>query len=189
MVRMRGIFFFPLSFAVLLLLAGPSRAGAGAAPARSQARPQSLPQVDDCAKGVSAEQVLARVNAMRAQRQYCGPKPFAAVAPLSWDARLQASAQAYADELSLLDKLTHIDQRGQGLRERVLERGYVFRQVAENLAGGPQYLDEVMAGWLGSEGHCENLMEPRFQDIGMACVAGPGELERYWVMHLGRKAK
>ncbi|MEL4177464.1 CAP domain-containing protein [Roseateles sp. PN1] len=175
----------------MLSLAGPSRAGAGAAPAHSQARPQAqpLPQVDDCAKGVSAEQVLARVNAMRAQRQYCGPKPFAAVAPLSWDARLQASAQAYADELSLLDKLTHIDQRGQGLRERVLERGYVFRQVAENLAGGPQYLDEVMAGWLGSEGHCENLMEPRFQDIGMACVAGPGELERYWVMHLGRKAK
>lgn len=188
---MRGIFFFPISLAVLLSLAGPCWAGAGAAHAHSQARPQAqpLPQVDDCAKGVSAEQVLARVNAMRAQRQYCGPKPFAAVAPLSWDARLQASAQAYADELSLLDKLTHIDQRGQGLRERVLERGYVFRQVAENLAGGPQYLDEVMAGWLGSEGHCENLMEPRFQDIGMACVAGPGELERYWVMHLGRKAK
>ena len=45
--------------------------------------------------------------------------------------------------------------------------GYESRLTGENIAYGPVSAEEVVAGWLASPGHCENIMEPRFRDIGM----------------------
>ena len=60
-------------------------------------------------------------------------------------------------------------------------------QVAgENLAGGPETLDEALAVWIASPVHCENLMWPAFTEFGLACVRGTGKFQRYWVLHLAQ---
>ena len=61
-----------------------------------------------------------------------------------------------------------------------------MRLAGENLAAGPDSLDEALAQWLASPAHCDNLMAAEFEDMGLACVSGPGRYERYWVLHLGR---
>ncbi|MDC8785718.1 CAP domain-containing protein [Paucibacter sp. hw1] len=152
---------------------------AGSSPAE-----QREPRVCDGAP--DPVQVLRDLNALRSQARQCGDHPFSAAEPLRWDSRLQASAQAYADEMARNDFFSHVDGEGRGLRYRVLRQGYSFRRVGENLAAGPQRLDEVITGWIDSAGHCENIMEPQFVDAGLACVNGPGRYARYWVLHLGR---
>ncbi|WP_373684599.1 CAP domain-containing protein [Ramlibacter montanisoli] len=45
-----------------------------------------------------------------------------------------------------------------------------------------------MQGWLESAEHCENLMDAKFGDVAVACVAQPGtQWGTYWTMVLARK--
>jgi uncharacterized protein YkwD len=133
--------------------------------------------------------VLAALNAFRAQPQACGERVWPAVAPLRANPLLAESARRYALELARRDRLEHVGAGGTSLRTRLREAGYLIRSAGENLAGGPETLDEAMAQWLASPPHCENLMAPDFQEFGLVCVAGPGKLQRYWVLHMAAPQK
>ena len=68
-------------------------------------------------------------------------------------------------EQALLD---HINSaRSQG---RVTEAGYRWSAVGENIAAGQKSVDEVVAGWLSSPGHCANIMKAEFTAMGAARV-------------------
>lgn len=47
-----------------------------------------------------------------------------------------------------------------------------YQYAGENLAKNFQTSRGVMAGWLGSEGHRQNLLEPKYRDIGLAVMNG-----------------
>ncbi|KQY90351.1 CAP domain-containing protein [Pelomonas sp. Root1444] len=128
------------------------------------------------------------LNALRAQAQTCGGRLWPAAPALRWQATLGNAARRYAQELAAQDRLDHVGANGATLRTRLREAGYVMRLSGENLAGGPETLDEVLALWLASPAHCENLMGADFQEFGLACVSGPGRLQRYWVLQLGSPA-
>lgn len=137
----------------------------------------------------SGEAVMARLNALRAQPQACGERVWPAVAALRASPVLADSARRYAQELAARDRIDHVGAAGTSLRTRLREAGYLMKSAGENLAGGPETLEEAMAQWLASPAHCENLMVAEFQEFGLACVAGPGKLQRYWVLHLAAPAK
>lgn len=137
----------------------------------------------------SGEAALARLNALRAQPQACGERVWPAAAALRPSAALAASAHRHAVELAARDRLDHVGAGGTSLRTRLREAGYAMRTAGENLAGGPETLDEAIAQWLASAAHCENLMAPDFQDFGLACVSGAGQLQRYWVLQLAAPAR
>ncbi len=151
---------------------------AALAPARAQ---------ESCQPSEAA--VLAALNAFRAQPQACGERAWPAVAPLHANPLLAESARRYALELSRRDRLEHVGAGGTSLRTRVREAGYLMKSAGENLAGGPETLDEAMAQWLASPAHCENLMAPDFQEFGLACAVGSGRLQRYWVLHMAAPTK
>jgi uncharacterized protein YkwD len=46
--------------------------------------------------------------------------------------------------------------------------GYRARHVGENIASGVPTAREVVDGWLASPGHCSNIMDPRFTEMGVA---------------------
>ena len=140
----------------------------------------------DCAP--PGDEGLATLNAVRARPQTCGDRVWPAVAPLKAHPVLAATARHYAADLAARDRVDHIGAAGDSLRVRLREAGYAMRVSAENLAGGPETLDEALAQWLGSPAHCENLMLADFRDVGLACVTGPGRFQRYWVLHLGAPA-
>lgn len=142
--------------------------------------------LDDCE--ADAERAQRALNALRARSQACDSRVWPAVPPLRWHAKLAESARRYAVELATLDRLDHVGAHGATLRTRLREVGYVMRMSGENLAGGPETLDEALAQWLASPTHCENLMAADFEDFGLACVAGPGRLQRYWVLQLATPA-
>lgn len=134
------------------------------------------------------EASLAKINALRARSQLCGGRTVPAAAPLRWDARLAASARHYVEELRRRDLLSHEGQDLPRLRDRLRAAGYPFRAGGENLAAGAETVDDALEQWRDSPGHCENLMQPNFRDVGLACaIAPPGaHYASYWVLHLGR---
>lgn len=141
----------------------------------------------DCPPGV--EDALRLANAWRAEARRCGARDFAPARPLRWNAALADSALRFAGELAARDELSHQGLSSPSLRERVKGAGYLLRSVGENLAAGPLGADEVFALWAGSEEHCSNLMQPAFEDMGLACVSGTGRHERFWVLHLAAPAR
>lgn len=134
----------------------------------------------------AAAQVLERLDRLRAQARRCGGRTLAAAGPLQWSEALQRSAQTYARELARRDLLSHQGEQSASLRERLRAAGYQLRSAGENLAAGPLDLDEALAHWLASPEHCENLMAPQFEEMGLACVTAPGRYGRFWVLHLGQ---
>jgi uncharacterized protein YkwD len=64
--------------------------------------------------------------------------------------------------------------------------GYKEKLVGENIAYGPESVEEVVRGWLDSPEHCENIMDPRFAEMGIASAAGRSGPRRglYWVQLL-----
>lgn len=65
------------------------------------------------------------------------------------------------------------------------EAGLKTRLTGDNIAFGPECAEEVVAGWLASPRHCENIMDSRFQDIGVGLATGPGRGRIYWVQTFG----
>lgn len=135
-----------------------------------------------------ASQALQQLNALRAEARACGARRWPAAPPLRSQPLLAAAAQRHAQELARRDRIDHMGEAGASLRTRLREAGYVMRVAGENLAGGPETLDEVLAQWLASPAHCENLMVADFEEFGLACVSGPGKLQRYWVLELAAPA-
>ena len=87
--------------------------------------------------------------------------------------------------MALHDYFEHQDLSGRSPADRVRAIGYRETLVGENIAYGPQSADEVVQGWLDSPGHCENIMDPRFSEMGLAFAAGQASRRGlYWVQLL-----
>ncbi|WP_354698103.1 sporulation protein [Paraconexibacter sp. AEG42_29] len=99
--------------------------------------------------------------------------------PLASESRLQTAAQAHADDMRAKSYFAHQGVLGPGLGDRVTARGYDWSTVGENIAQGQRTPFEVVEAWLGSSGHCKNILGA-FSDIGIGVNSG-----RYWVQDFG----
>lgn len=129
---------------------------------------------------------LAALNRVRAEAQRCGEQLWPAAPALRMNPMLADAAQRHALELVGRERVVHEEPAGPALRARLREVGYVHARAGENLAGGQATLDEVLAQWLASPAHCRNLMGASFEEFGLACEAGPGALQYYWVLQLAK---
>jgi uncharacterized protein YkwD len=130
------------------------------------ATPLSVPRPAD-APAVS-QRVLDLVNQARAQPRWCGRKSFNATAPLKLSARLTDAALTHSLDMATRDYFDHQGRDGSTPASRVTRTGYAWRVVGENIAAGVATPEEAVAGWLQSPAHCENLMDLRFVDMGVA---------------------
>jgi uncharacterized protein YkwD len=105
---------------------------------------------------------------------------------LAWNSDLAEAARRQAQWLATHGTLVHTGPAGEPLAERVRAAGYAFRRISENLALGQATAPEVVADWLGSEGHCVNLLDGAAQDVGVAVACNP-QGEAIWVMVAGRR--
>jgi uncharacterized protein YkwD len=106
---------------------------------------------------------------------------------VSWSSALAGAASRHASDMAVRDDFSHIGSDGSDVGQRASAAGYSWTSVAENIAGGPSSVAQVMSGWLSSPSHCANIMGARFQDVGMACVARAGSrYTRYWTLVLAR---
>jgi uncharacterized protein YkwD len=129
--------------------------------------------------------VVALVNEARGHARRCGSERFAAAPPLRISSKLTDAAEAHARDMARRRFFEHRGSDGTQPKDRVARAGYSHRLTGENIALGPQSAEEVVAGWLDSPGHCANIMEPRFRDIGVGLAVGRKRGQTYWVQEFG----
>ena len=133
--------------------------------------------------------VLARINQVRASGANCGVDGvFGAAAPLTWNDKLTAAAEGHSQDMAAKDYFSHTSADGRTLADRVDATGYAWSRLGENIAAGYPGVNAVMDGWIASPGHCANLMNAGFAEVGVVCVPGVAgdTFSTYWTMDLGR---
>ncbi len=133
------------------------------------------------------QQTLDRINAARAQARSCGAERFAPAPSLGWNKQLVAAADAHTQDMIAKNFFAHIGSDGGNVGTRTTKAGYAWGAVGENIAAGYASLDGVMRGWLESPGHCANLMNPNFTEVGVVSRYAKGtKYPSYWTMVLAR---
>ena len=138
------------------------------------------------AGGIQAE-LLQRVNAFRAAGAVCGTTTYAAAAPLNWNNLLLQAASGHSSDMAQNNYFSHDSLDGRTAAQRILDAGYSFTAAGENIAAGQPTVESVVTRWMNSPGHCQNLMNSTYSDIGVACVRNDAATySLYWTMDLGR---
>lgn len=128
-----------------------------------------------------ASQALKLVNDVRARGTHCGDELFGPAPPMTLSGTLDDVALGHASDMAVKNYFEHVDPAGHSPADRVRASGYQEKLVGENIAYGPKSVEEVVQGWLDSPGHCENIMDPRFAQMGIALAPGHAKPGLYWV--------
>ena len=114
-----------------------------------------------------ARTVVSEVNRERAAR---------GLHPLQVDVELTRAAQVRAREIA--QSFSHT--RPDGLSWRTVSAA----AYGENIARGQKSADKVMAAWMSSDGHRQNILRASFGSIGVCCLKS-GNIY-HWVQRFGR---
>ncbi len=132
------------------------------------------------------QKVLERINAARAQPRRCGSQSFARAEPLVWNAVLGGVAEAHSRAMANGNFFSHLDREGLTPGDRAELAGYAGGQIGENIAAAQDSAQQVVDGWLASPGHCANLMNPQFRELGAAYAVDPkSDAGIYWTALFG----
>jgi uncharacterized protein YkwD len=132
------------------------------------------------------QKLLSELNVARSQARQCGGQAFAAAAPLAWNATLGTIAQDHSRDMANNNYFDHKDRDGRTPGDRAELAGYSGQQVGENIAAGQDTVHKVVEGWLASPGHCANLMNPQYQELGAAYATDPkSSAGIYWTAMFG----
>ena len=87
--------------------------------------------------------------------------------PLEIDEQLDQAANLHTDEMIQADRMSHQLSGEASLGDRVTATGYEWSYVGENIAAGYVTPESVVEGWMGSDGHRENILDSGFTHIGI----------------------
>ncbi|MDQ7086231.1 MAG: CAP domain-containing protein [Sulfurovum sp.] len=118
--------------------------------------------------------LLSLVNEARTGGYFCGSTFYPAVSPIVWSPTVESATRIHSDDMYRNDFFEHTGSDGSSAGDRLSRVGYNWQTYGENIALGYTSEASVIAGWLGSAGHCSNIMSPTFQEMGLSRVGS------YW---------
>jgi uncharacterized protein YkwD len=78
------------------------------------------------------------------------------------NSRLNRSAQGWTNVM-----VTHRDfSHGADFASRISAVGFDWSNVGENIATGYANPTAVVRAWMASTGHCQNILNPQYRDVG-----------------------
>ena len=147
------------------------------------------------------QKYLDAINKARSETQDCGSEGIKSpVAALKWNDKLYDSAHMHSNDLAETDTFSHTGSGtqsdiaawqvhpniGSTIKERIEYTGYTWSRYGENIAAGYGTLESTMIAWLDSPGHCSNIMNPNFKEVGMALVIKTdSQYYDYWTQDFG----
>jgi hypothetical protein len=109
------------------------------------------------ATSMTIQGLLKSTNAARAAN---------GVAPLKLNSKLDASAQAKANDMVARDYWSHNTPNGDPPWVFIEAQGYTYQKLGENLATGFNNEQATIDGWMASPSHRDNLLDSAFIDVG-----------------------
>jgi uncharacterized protein YkwD len=139
----------------------------------------SCPGADAAPMVIGAERTAAALGCLvNHERQAAG------LGPITIEAHAAQAALGHAADMAARNFFDHTNPDGVTFDQRVTNAGLNWTAVGENIARGQDTARQVMAAWLNSPKHCENLMNPTYTVAGYGIVtgvAGP-----WWVQDFAR---
>ncbi len=124
--------------------------------------------------------VIADTNARRKEKN---------TLPLKQNEKLTKAAEAKVDDMFARQYFEHESPTGESVDDLARETGYEYLIVGENLALGNYENDQTLVqAWMDSPGHRDNLLNPKYTEIGVAVKRGTFEGRTVWlaVQEFGR---
>ena len=158
--------------------------------------PLSIPVISSSQQA----EFLNAINAARSEVRTCGQYGEMGPSPaLSWNSKLYSAAYEHNYDMAKSNTFSHTgsgtqydntavqDELGVGssIVNRIEYYNYSWRAVGENIAAGQTSVSEVMIGWLNSEGHCKNIMNATFTEVGMSLYQISSGYRYYWTQNFG----
>ncbi len=128
--------------------------------------------------------VLALVNQRRSEGANCGGTSLGPAPALSMNGALSCAARVHSWDMATQGYFDHSSQNGDQPWDRMTKAGYNWRAAGENIAMGQANPTDVMNAWMSSQGHCQNIMNPDFVDIGIGYHGASGS--KLWTQVFGR---
>ena len=108
-----------------------------------------------------------------------GERSDAGLRPLKENGKLEKAAIGHSNRMVQQQFFDHVDERGSDPVARIKAAGYIPSvgawTVGENLAWGSGSLatpKSIVAAWMRSSGHRDNILRPDFKEIGFGVVTG-----------------
>ena len=124
-------------------------------PDNNQPENPSIPDTDT-ENASFVQQVVNLVNQERAK---------AGLSPVTADTSIQAAAQVRAREIE--KSFSHTRPDGSSFSTALTQQGVTYRGSGENIAWGQKTPEQVMNGWMNSDGHRANILNKNFTKIGV----------------------
>ena len=140
-------------------------------------------QRPDFAYGVKAANILDMVNQVRRSGCKCGDTDMPPVGELTWNDLLAQAAYWHSEDMKTNDFFDHAGSDKSKAGDRIKSAGYDWFAYGENIALGQPTETVVMNSWLQSEGHCKNIMNANFKEMGI------GRVDNYWTQEFAAKNK
>jgi len=125
--------------------------------------------------------LLQLVNDVRNKGCTCGTIAMPPVGIVVWNDQLAKAAYDHSVEMNMHDYFSHTALDGSSPGQRITAAGYHWSSYGENIANGYPNEQAVMNAWLGSEGHCKNIMNGGYRDMGV------GRDGNYWTQDFASK--
>ena len=125
--------------------------------------PRIGPSILGYAANISPSEVIRLTNEKRSQ---------AGLLPLTENPTLSAAAQAKGADMLNRDYWAHIAPDGTQPWKFFIDFGYKYRYAGENLARDFSNPSSAVDAWMASPTHKENLLSPKYKEIGIAVIEG-----------------
>jgi hypothetical protein len=111
--------------------------------------------------------------------------------PLSYNQELTVAARRHSQDMGDRNYFNHTTPPPDEIEfyERITDAGYDYRNCGENIAAGLATPEAVVDGWMNSDGHRANILDPDYCDIGVGYATANGsDFYHYWTQDFGRRA-
>jgi hypothetical protein len=115
------------------------------------------------AANISVDEVFRLTNQKRQE---------AGLPPLKLDPVLSQAAKNKGEDMLVKDYWAHVSPDGVEPWKFFLDAGYKYRYAGENLARDFSNAASAVDAWMASPSHRENMLSPKYEEIGIAVVEG-----------------
>jgi len=102
------------------------------------------------------------------------------VPPLTWESSLRDVARAHSADMLRRNYFSHVNPEGKSPHDRICKAyPYPLSMTGENIWSGTGHdpgdstrlARQIVNNWVSSAGHRQNLLNPKFTDIGVGVAA------------------
>ncbi|QKY70140.1 hypothetical protein Len3610_11555 [Lentibacillus sp. CBA3610] len=133
---------------------------------------EGTPDTDATDPSTYEKEVVKLVNDEREKRD---------LEPLEMDNRLSSLARKKSQDMADNNYFSHTSPTYGSPFDMMEQFDFTFRLAGENIAAGQRSPEQVVEGWMNSEGHRENILKEGFTHIGVGYVEADGlKYGTYW---------